>query len=118
MCDAGGAVLVAPEPDDAVAAELCGVRVEAALPRAEWFVTLADRPDAVRLPRQRSHLPGLGPRPADRVDGLELHAHRPACRRRQLRPRHDRLAGLDPTADPTADPGPEKHVCLVILDQS
>ena len=46
---AGGAVLVAPEPDDAVAAELCGVRVEAALPRAEWFVTLADRPEAVRL---------------------------------------------------------------------
>lgn len=45
----GGAVLVAPEPGDTVAAELCGVRVEAAFSRAEWFVTLADRPEAVRL---------------------------------------------------------------------
>lgn len=46
---AGGAVLIAPEPGDALAAELCGARVTTALPHAEWFVTLADRPEAVRL---------------------------------------------------------------------
>lgn len=46
---AGGAVVVAPEPDDACAAALTGVEVSAALPRTEWFVTLADADAAARL---------------------------------------------------------------------
>ncbi len=49
---AGGAVLIAPEPGDDVATEFAGVRVVAELPRAEWFVTLVDRPEAARLLRE------------------------------------------------------------------
>ena len=47
--ESGGAVLVVPEPGDTNAAELCGADVADVLPRTEWFVTLADRPEAVRL---------------------------------------------------------------------
>ncbi len=46
---AGGAVLIAPDPCDRHAAELCGVRIVDQLAHAEWFVTLADRPEAARL---------------------------------------------------------------------
>jgi predicted dehydrogenase len=49
---AGGAVLIAPEPGDEVAAEFTGVRVSAGLPRAEWFVTLVARPEVTRLERE------------------------------------------------------------------
>lgn len=49
FAEAGGQVLIAPEPGDALAAELCGIRVTADLPHSEWFVTLADRPETVRL---------------------------------------------------------------------
>ena len=45
----GGAVLIAPEPDDECAAELTGTVVEADLPRTEWFLTLADSAAAARL---------------------------------------------------------------------
>jgi predicted dehydrogenase len=48
----GGCVLMAPEPGDAVAADLAGLRVSAELPHAEWFVTLAERPEAARLERE------------------------------------------------------------------
>ncbi|MFT7393347.1 MAG: hypothetical protein ACI83Y_001019, partial [Candidatus Azotimanducaceae bacterium] len=47
--EAGGSVLVAIEPGDEIARELCGVTVTADLPRTEWFVTLGARPEAVRL---------------------------------------------------------------------
>ena len=49
---AGGAVLIAPEPGDEVAAAFVGLRVSSDLPRAEWFVTLVDRPEVVRLDRE------------------------------------------------------------------
>jgi predicted dehydrogenase len=49
---AGGAVLIAPEPGDDVAAELAGVRVVTELPRAEWFVTLVERPEGTRLEQE------------------------------------------------------------------
>ncbi len=45
----GGTVLVVPEPDDDHAARLIGARVDTVLPTAEWFVTLAARPENVRL---------------------------------------------------------------------
>ncbi|MEM9033313.1 MAG: Gfo/Idh/MocA family oxidoreductase [Actinomycetota bacterium] len=45
----GGTVLIAPEPGDRVAADLAGVEVIDEAPRTEWFVTLADRPEAARL---------------------------------------------------------------------
>ncbi|MDJ0768911.1 MAG: Gfo/Idh/MocA family oxidoreductase [Ilumatobacter sp.] len=45
----GGVVLLVPEPGDECGARLAGARVEATLPRAEWFVTLADRAENVRL---------------------------------------------------------------------
>ncbi len=45
----GGAVLIVPEPGDDHAARLTGVEVGEILPRTEWFVTLADRDEAVRL---------------------------------------------------------------------
>ncbi|MDA3023545.1 MAG: hypothetical protein O3C70_02370, partial [Actinomycetota bacterium] len=48
---AGGAVLIAPEPGDEVAAAFAGLRVTSDLPRAEWFVTLVDRPEVARLDR-------------------------------------------------------------------
>lgn len=49
---AGGAVLIAPEPGDALAAELAGVQVVAELPRSEWFVTLVARPEGMRLAQE------------------------------------------------------------------
>jgi predicted dehydrogenase len=45
----GGAVLLVPEPGDELAESLSGARIETPLPHTEWFVTLADRPEAVRL---------------------------------------------------------------------
>ncbi len=48
----GGCLLMAPEPGDTVAAELAGLRVSTELPHAEWFVTLVDRPEVVRLERE------------------------------------------------------------------
>jgi predicted dehydrogenase len=45
----GGSVLVVQHPDDPCAEHLTGCRVVADLPETEWFVTLADRPEAVRL---------------------------------------------------------------------
>jgi len=48
----GGCVLMAPEPGDALAAELAGLCVSTELPRAEWFVTLVDRPEVARLERE------------------------------------------------------------------
>lgn len=48
----GGAVLIAPEPGDEVAAAFAGLRVSSDLPRAEWFVTLVDRPEVARLDRE------------------------------------------------------------------
>lgn len=45
----GGTVVVVPEPGDSAMTDLCGVAVGEELPRTEWFVTLADRPEAVRL---------------------------------------------------------------------
>lgn len=45
----GGSLLVIAEPGDAELPGLAGVEVEAQLPRAEWFVTLAARPEAARL---------------------------------------------------------------------
>lgn len=46
---AGGALLLAPAADDAEALRLAGVALDAELPRTEWFVTLAERPEAARL---------------------------------------------------------------------
>ena len=48
----GGSLLIAPEPDDAVAAELAGVAVAGVHPAAEWFVTLVAAPEAARLDRE------------------------------------------------------------------
>lgn len=45
----GGTVLMAPEPGDERGAELAGAEVVGDLARTEWFVTLGDRPEAVRL---------------------------------------------------------------------
>ena len=56
---AGGSVLVVPERGDAAAERLCGVRVADSLPRTEWFVTLADRPEAVRLDGEVPIISGL-----------------------------------------------------------
>jgi hypothetical protein len=50
--EAGGSLLVVPEPDDPVAADLTGVRVDRELARAEWFVTLGHGPEAARLDRE------------------------------------------------------------------
>ncbi len=46
---AGGTVLIAPEPDDSCATHLAGVTVDDSFPATEWYVTLADRPEAARL---------------------------------------------------------------------
>ena len=46
---AGGAVVVAAEPDDRCGEAFTGVDVIADLPHTEWFVTLADSPAAARL---------------------------------------------------------------------
>ncbi len=70
---AGGVVLVAPRPDDPCAAGLAGVEVVADLPRAEWFVTLAPRPESVRLDGEVPVTSGLRLlRPAR--DGVEIAA--------------------------------------------
>jgi predicted dehydrogenase len=50
--EGGGSLLVVPEPGDAVATGLTGVRVDSALPQAEWFVTLGDGPEAARPDRE------------------------------------------------------------------
>ena len=49
--EAGGMLVVVPEPGDERQGELTGIIVEAVRPSAEWFVTLADRPEAARLDR-------------------------------------------------------------------
>jgi len=46
----GGSVLLVLAPDDPCGAELAGVEVTADLPATEWFITLADCPEAARLP--------------------------------------------------------------------
>lgn len=48
----GGSLLIAPEPGDAVAAELAGAAVAREHPAAEWFVTLEACPEAIRLDRE------------------------------------------------------------------
>ena len=45
----GGSVLLVPEPGDELAEALAGADISAPLPHTEWFVTLASRPEAVRL---------------------------------------------------------------------
>ena len=45
----GGSVLLVPEFGDELAASLAGASVASPLPHTEWFVTLAARPEAVRL---------------------------------------------------------------------
>ncbi len=47
--EAGATIVVVPEPDDTVAAELTGCRVVDDLPHTEWFITLAGGPAAARL---------------------------------------------------------------------
>ncbi len=49
VAEAGGAVLLAIEPDDEAAAALAGVSVHQDLGRGEWFVTLADDRAGARL---------------------------------------------------------------------
>ena len=49
VAEAGGAVLLAIEPDDAAAAALAGVSVDQDLGCGEWFVTLADDRAGARL---------------------------------------------------------------------
>jgi predicted dehydrogenase len=50
--EAGGSLLVVPEPGDPRGTALTGVTVDRELARAEWFVTLGDRPEATRLDRE------------------------------------------------------------------
>lgn len=45
----GGSVLLVPEFGDELAAALAGASAALPLPHTEWFITLADRPEAVRL---------------------------------------------------------------------
>ncbi|WP_420453295.1 Gfo/Idh/MocA family protein [Ilumatobacter sp.] len=45
----GGTVVVVATPRDEVGESLAGARFSDRLPLTEWFVTLADRPEAVRL---------------------------------------------------------------------
>ncbi len=45
----GGSVLLIPDPGDERAEALAGARIGSPLPHTEWFVTLATRPEAVRL---------------------------------------------------------------------
>lgn len=47
--EAGGTVVIVPEPGDEVGAGFAGVEVTADLPTTEWFITLADRPERIRL---------------------------------------------------------------------
>jgi predicted dehydrogenase len=46
---AGGSVVLVPAADDPATVRLGGVEVIGRLPRTEWFVTLAERPERVRL---------------------------------------------------------------------
>ncbi|MFZ9016507.1 MAG: Gfo/Idh/MocA family protein [Ilumatobacteraceae bacterium] len=46
---AGGVVVLVPVDGDTAAIDLGGVEVAGHLPRTEWFVTLADRPERTRL---------------------------------------------------------------------
>jgi predicted dehydrogenase len=48
----GGSVLLFAQPDDQVAAEVAGAAFCEVLPRTEWFVTLVQRAEAVRLDRE------------------------------------------------------------------
>ncbi len=45
----GGTVLFVPAPDSGPDATLAGATVTDVLPRTEWFITLAERPERVRL---------------------------------------------------------------------
>jgi predicted dehydrogenase len=45
----GASVLLVPKPGDELAEALAGAHIAAPLPHTEWFVTLAARPEAVRL---------------------------------------------------------------------
>jgi predicted dehydrogenase len=45
----GGSVLLVAQPGDDIAEQLCGATFSAPLPTTEWFITLADRPEATRL---------------------------------------------------------------------
>lgn len=46
---AGGSALVLPDAGDEIAERLIGAVVSPRLPHTEWFVTLADRPESIRL---------------------------------------------------------------------
>ncbi|MEL6890068.1 MAG: Gfo/Idh/MocA family oxidoreductase [Actinomycetota bacterium] len=88
----GGAVLVVPEPGDEHATALVGAEVRDVLPRTEWFVTLADRPEAVRLDGEVPITTGLRTlEPVD--DRVEVAAttsvrfdHRPTMTTRRVGP--------------------------------
>ena len=45
----GGSVLLVPAPGDELAEALSGARISPPLPHTEWFVTLAARPETIRL---------------------------------------------------------------------
>lgn len=45
----GGSVLLCAQPGDQVAEQLAGATFSEPLPRTEWFITLSQRPEAVRL---------------------------------------------------------------------
>jgi predicted dehydrogenase len=45
----GASILLVPEPGDELAEALAGADIAAPLPHTEWFVTLAARPEAMRL---------------------------------------------------------------------
>jgi len=45
----GASILLVPEPGDELAEALAGAHIAAPLPQTEWFVTLAARPEALRL---------------------------------------------------------------------
>lgn len=49
IAEAGGVVVLIPAPDSEPDAALAGATVTDVLPRTEWFVTLSDRPEAIRL---------------------------------------------------------------------
>ncbi len=55
----GGRLLLVPHPDDATAADLSGVEVSGVEPSTEWFVTLAPRPETVRLESEVAAVTGL-----------------------------------------------------------
>ena len=68
---AGGALLLAPAADDAEALRLADVAVAQRLPRTEWFVTLAERPEAARLEGEVPVTSGLALlRPASERTGI------------------------------------------------